>query len=106
MERHVQPFAQHAVDRVVGEVGDHAQLEVGQRADRQRHAAAREPRGERGVLQRAVAVVDPVDAKQVERLGDIGRRSFLARVRAQQEPPPPRLGEHARELGRRVADLR
>ena len=58
--------------------GDDAELEVGERADGERHLLAREPLGQRRVLERAVAVVEPVDLEDVERLVDISGRPFLA----------------------------
>ena len=72
--------------RMVREIVDHAQPQVGERAHRQRHAVAREPRDQRVVFERAVAVIDALDAEHVERLPDIVRRPFLAGMRGQEKP--------------------
>ena len=68
---------------------DAAQRHVRQRAHRQRHLLVAQPRHQRRVLQAADAVVDPLDAEQVERLADVGRRPLLARVR---DPVQPLVG--------------
>src|SRR3546814_5269967 len=65
---------------MVGDVIDDAELEVRQRADGERHALGRETRDECGVFEAAVAMVDPVDLVQVERLMDIFGRALFAGV--------------------------
>ena len=57
------------------------------------------------VLEAAHAVVDALDAEQVERLPDVLRRAFLPRVRDRAQALGSRTREDARELRRRVAAL-
>ena len=84
---------------------DHLELEVGQRTQRQRDAAVGQRGHERRVVDAGVAVVQPVDPKQVQRLAHIGRRPLLARVGHHLEAQGPAAAEELGELGRRVADL-
>ena len=101
----MQALPQHLRHGVRGQVVDHAELEVGQWADRQGHALVRQPPDQAGVLHGAVAVVDAIDVQQVQRLMHIGRWPLLAGVGAQLQAHVPGAGEDALELGRRVADL-
>ena len=63
------------------------------------------PLDQRRILERAIAVVDPVDVQHVERLGDVGGRPFLAGVGDQLQALRAGGGEHPGELRRRMADL-
>ena len=67
--------------------------------------SAGQPRDQHRILKRTVAVIDPVDAQDVERFVDIGGRALLAGVRAQQQPGFRRCFEHARELRRWMPHL-
>src|SRR3546814_2881483 len=90
---------------MVGDVIDDAELEVRQRADGERHALGRETRDECGVFEAAVAMVDPVDLEQVERLMDIFGRALFAGVGDDLEAQFLRTGEDAFELRRRMPDF-
>ena len=89
------------IDHVVHD----AELEVGQRADREGQALVDDAADERVVFQRAVAVVDAVDLEQVQRLPDVLRRAFFAGVGDAQQAALMGGGKDALELLRRMADL-
>ena len=101
-----QAGRQHALERVVLQSGHPAQAQIGQRADRQRHAAVGEPAGQGGVFQRPVAMIEPVDLQQVQRLDDIVRRPLLAGMGDPLEAQRPRRVEHPLEFRRRMAQFR
>ena len=85
--------------------GDDAELEVGERADGERHLLARQPLDQSRVLERAVAMVEPVDLQNVERLVDIIGRTFLAGMGDALQPERGGRREDPRELRRRMAEL-
>src|SRR5687768_18459340 len=62
-EARVQQFAQV----VVGQLREDTQLEVGQRAHRQRYSVPGQPLHQRGVFGGLHAVVDTLDLQQVQR---------------------------------------
>ncbi|MCY1307573.1 hypothetical protein D9M70_575030 [compost metagenome] len=90
---------------MVAQVRVDLELDVGQRAHRQRHALARQALDQRGIVDGMHAVVDALDLEDVECVGDVLRRTFLAGVRDQVQAQRLRPREHARELLRRVALL-
>ena len=102
----VQSLPQHLRHGVVLQILNHAQLQVRQRAHRQRHPLGRQAPHQRFVLHGAVAVIHPVDVQQVQRLVHIGGRALLAGVRDALQAQRARTLEHPLELGRRMADLR
>jgi predicted outer membrane lipoprotein len=73
----VEQFGQVVLRQIVFE---HAQLDVGQRAHRERHALARQALHQGRVLGAAHAVVDALHLQHVERGADVGRRALLARM--------------------------
>ncbi len=87
------------------EIGHPAEPEVGERAHGERHAQPGEAADQGRVVHRAVAVVDPVHPQPVNRLGDIGRRPFLAGMGDEPEARFPRRGEEAFELRGRIVPL-
>ena len=70
------------------------------------NAVAGKPRCQSLVLQRAVAVVDAIDAEDVQRLPDILRRTFLAGMGDEAEPLVPGAAKHLFEFAWWVPDLR
>ncbi len=96
---------EHPADRVVGEVVEHAELHVRERADGQRHLLRHQPVDQRVVLHAPDAVVDPEDVQHVERLADVLRRPLLPRVRDRQQTLGTGPVVDRRELRRRVARL-
>src|SRR4029453_5880655 len=88
---------------VLPELGEDAQLHVGERADRQRHLLRDEPLDETVVFGAPHAVIDAAYAEQVERLPDVLGRPLLARVRDGEEALRPGAVEDGAELLGRVA---
>ena len=84
---------------------EHPEPHVRERADRQGDAFSHEPLHDRGILEAADPVVDPLRSEGVEGAGDRGGRPLLARVGHGAEPQRPALRKHAPELLRRVAPL-
>jgi hypothetical protein len=80
-----------------------AQLDVGQRAHRQRHARRRQALHQRRVFGAAHAVVDALHLQHVQRSLDVGRRAFFAGMGHEVQAEFAAAREHARELLRRVA---
>src|SRR5260370_22696389 len=87
-------------------VGDAAQPQIGQWADRERDLLAGDPRRELGILERPVAVIDALDPQQIERLADIVGRPLFPRMRDRVQAKPAGTGEDALELRRWMAVLR
>ncbi len=102
IDRHLEALVHHPAQRMMGEIIDHAQPQIGERAHGQRHLLVREPAHQDLILERAVAVIDAPDAEQVERFPDVARRPLLAGMRAKKEALVAGAGEHALELARRV----
>ncbi|MCY1225920.1 hypothetical protein D9M72_381320 [compost metagenome] len=90
---------------MVAQVGVDLELDVRQRAHGQRHALARQACHQRRIVDGAHAVVDALHLEDVECVGDVLRRTFLARVGHQVQAQLTRLGKYARELLGRVALL-
>ena len=84
---------------------NHPQLEVGQRADRERDAVLHQPLHQGSVFDGSYAMVDALDLEHIERAPDVGRRPLLAGVCHQPKTQFPRPGKHPCKLLRRVADL-
>ena len=82
-----------------------AQLDVRQRADRERDPVGPEPLDEARVLEAADAVVDPPRLQHVERLPDVLGRPFLAGVGDREQPRRPGALEDGGELPGRMPDL-
>ncbi len=105
VDRHDHALAQELGEVVLGEILDHAQLQVRQRTHRERNAIAHEALDERGVFVAAHAVIDAVHVQDVEGFRDVRGRAFLSRMRDQAQIHRVRLREHAGELRRRIAAL-
>ena len=106
IDRRPQSQPQHPRDGMILDRRHHPKLEVGERADRQGHLLAGQSRDQGRIFQGAIAVVQPVDPQHIQRLGDIGRRAFLAGVGDTLQPAIGGGGEDAGELGRRMAQFR
>ena len=85
--------------------GDDAELEVGERADGERHLLARQPLDQGGVLERAVAVVEPVDLAGCRAPRGHSGRAFLAGMGDALQAERGGGGEDPGELRRRMAEL-
>ena len=90
---------------VLSQIGEHAQLEIRQRAHRQRDAVLRQPRHQCRVFGALHAVVDALHFQHIERAPHISGRAFFAGVRDQVEVQFAAAREHAGELLGRVAHL-
>ena len=100
-----KPGVQHRLERMRGHVADDAKLEIGKRAHGQAHRVVGEPRDEGFVLEAAIAVIDAIDAQQIERLADIFGRPFLTGMGDEAQAEVAGAGEDALELGGWVADF-
>ncbi len=100
-----QALVQHALERMLPQVAHALEAEVRERADRQRHAVARQALHQGLILHRAVAMVDAVDAQDIQRFPDILRRTFLAGMGDKAEAFLAGAAEHILELAGREADL-
>ena len=90
---------------VVPERVEHAELHVGERADRQRNSLPHEP-GDHGlVLEAPHAVIDPLNAEGIQRRGDRCGWPLLARMGDGVKAEPAAAVEHPRKLLRRVSLL-
>ena len=63
---------------MISQIAHHAQLEVGQRADRERYLLFRQSFHQLRIFFRLHAVVDALYAEHIQRAPDIGGRAFLA----------------------------
>jgi len=88
---------------VLRQVGEHAELEVRQRADGQRNAVLREALHQFRVLGALHAVVDTLDLQHVERAPDVLGRALFSRVGDEVEAQLAAAREHAGELLGRMA---
>src|SRR3569833_2161850 len=79
----------------VFEPGDAAQPQVGQRAQAEQHALARQAVDDGRVAGGLDAVVDALGRQVVQRRGHVRRRALLARVHGAAHPQRLRLGEDA-----------
>jgi hypothetical protein len=90
---------------VILDAREHGKLDVGERADGQRHLLRYQSLAQRGILLAAHAMVDAHRLQQIERFDDVFRRTFLAGVRDGQESLGASAREHFGESGRRIPDL-
>ena len=90
---------------VAGQIGEHAEFEVGQRAHRQGNAVFGQTRHQQRVFAGLHAVVNALNFEHIKRRPDIRRRAFFTRVGHQSKPQFPAACEHPRKLFRRVAHL-
>ena len=102
----VEAGIEHFLERVRGQIRGDAEALVGQRTDGERDTRLRQPRDQRRIVHRPDAMIDPLGAEQVERLGDVGGRPLLAGMGDTAQAEPVRLGEDIGEQGWRIADLR
>ena len=94
----MQTGVQQALQVVLGHVVHHTQLQVGQRAHRERGAFARQALHQGRVVFGLHAVVDAFHLQHIERAVDIGRRTFLAGVGHGVQAQRAGAGEHVCEL--------
>ena len=105
VDRDKQAEREHFFQRVVGEGVDHAQFEVGQRAQGQRHRLGRQPPDQRCIGERGVAVVDALDLERIQRAANILRRTFFAGVGDAAVALFARARKHPGKFLRRIAAL-
>src|SRR5882757_4693694 len=81
------------------------QLDVRQRAHRQRYALLPEPCYQFRILFTADAMIDALDPQDIERLVNVRRRPLLAGMRHGEQALAPCSLEHGGEFRRRVTAL-
>ena len=87
------------MDKIV----DHAQPQIGQGAHGQRHLLARKAVNELGVLDGTIDMIEPRDAKHVERFPDVARRAFLPGMGGEKEAGVARAPEDRLEFAGRMS---
>ena len=91
--------------RVVGQVVNHAEFQVGQRTHGQRRAAFRQFGHQHRVLQATHTVVDAFGLQQLQRFPDVFGRTFFACVRDDAQTQFTAAREHAHKLLGRMVHL-
>lgn len=100
---HAQTRLQQRRHIVSGHRIEDAQLDIGQRADRQRNTFARQTFDQQRVIDTAHAMIDTFRAQQIQRVADVIGRAFLACMRHDAQTQFAAPGKDTREFFRRIA---
>ena len=92
IDRHDHALVHHPPQRMVPEIIDDPQPQIGQRTHGQRDLVAGQPPHQCLILQRTIAVIDAGDAEHVERFPDVARRALPRRHGPTERSPHPARG--------------
>ena len=98
VDGHAKPLAQQLDDIVFAHVIENPQLDVGQRANGERHVAVDQLAHQLRILDAAHPVIDARHLEQFDGITDVTRRTFFARVRDREKTGVARGRENAREF--------